>query len=110
MMGYLAPAPAPTPVPSAPRTPRSSSMQPPVNTALGSVPGGGAPRPTPAAQPAVAPPGPTTGPTAALPDVARQVSLPAPPQPDRGLPWALPVALIAIAVVTLAIVATILLT
>jgi hypothetical protein len=37
------------------------------------------------------------------------VSLPAPPEPDRGLPWALPVALVSIAVVTIAIVVAILL-
>jgi serine/threonine-protein kinase len=41
---------------------------------------------------------------------AEPVSLPPPPEPDRGLPWALPVALVAIAVVTIAIVVSILLT
>ncbi len=61
--------------------------------------------------PAAASPTPMPStPPPALPTSAQQVALPPPPAPDRGLPWALPVALVAIAVVTAAIVGAILLT
>lgn len=106
MMGHLAPIPVPssTPVPATPR-----SRPPSVNQ-----PGPGAKLPTPV--PFTPTPAPPAAPLAAspsaapLPASASPVALPPPPEPDRGLPWALPVALVAIGLVTAAIVAIILLT
>lgn len=71
----------------------------------------GAPAPTPVPPPP-RPATPSTPPASAsrLPASTDAVALPPPPAPDRGLPWALPVALVAIALVTAAIVATILMT
>ena len=115
MMGYLAPTPGariPTPLPGAPR-PAPITAPPPSPTPMPFAAASPIPSAVPTPMPfgAAPPPSPTPMPFAApMPDAAAQVSLPPPPAPDRGLPWALPVALVAIALVTLALVATILLT
>ncbi len=53
---------------------------------------------------------PGTEPAPPMPEQVQAVSLPPPPEPDRGLPWALPVALVAIAVVTGAVILALVLT
>jgi hypothetical protein len=94
-------------------------------TMLGHLaPAGSPPTPMPTPSPLAGTP-PAPMPVPQLVQQAAPVSLPPPPrpsrdgpggpsetgaQPDRGLPWALPVALVAIAVVTLAVLAAILFT
>ncbi|MBE7447532.1 MAG: hypothetical protein HS111_01180 [Kofleriaceae bacterium] len=70
--------------------------------------GQGAPRAGSASAPPAPAPNPAVVPS--MPAPAQPVALPPPPEPDRGLPWALPVALVAIALVTVAVVAAILFT
>lgn len=87
--------PQPTPLPGQGPAPVQKTM-------LGHLAPAGIPSPMPQPSPlATAPP--------QMPAPAAPVSLPPAPEPDRGLPWALPVALVAIAVVTLAVIAAILL-
>ena len=97
----------PSLVPAPPREQRITGDQaalsaPVQKTMLGHLAPASIPSPMPQPTPfATAPP--------LMPGPAAPVSLPAAPEPDRGLPWALPVALVAIAVVTIAVIAAILL-
>jgi serine/threonine-protein kinase len=112
---------APSLVPAPPREQRITGDQavlaPPVaappqtpvqKTMMGHVAPVGTPSPMPGPSPFASPPPSTIPPPYAMPAQAQAVSLPPPPAPDRGLPWALPVALVAIAVVTLAVIVAIL--
>jgi serine/threonine protein kinase len=94
--------PTPTPAPM-----HGTGPVPVQKTMMGHLAPAGSPTPMPQMSPLVATPSsPQPIPSAIL--QAGPVSLPPPPEPDRGLPWALPVALVAIAVVTIAIVVAIL--
>jgi serine/threonine protein kinase len=104
------PVPTPTSMPIPTPPPMHGTGPAPVQkTMMGHMAPVGSPTPMPTPSPLVATPSsPQQIPAAIL--QAGPVSLPAPPAPDRGLPWALPVALVAIAVVTIAIVVSIQLT